>query len=329
MARLRTIKPGFFTNDSLGECQPLARLLFAGLWCHADRAGRLEDRPKRLKVEVLPYDECDIEALLGELVAHGFIHRYEAMGRRYIAIPTWAKHQNPHIKEGASTIPAPSVPGQNDARLSSIEGEHHASTVQAPDKHSSSPAVLVFGDLGLGSGNLPPTVPTEPTEGAPVAANAAPDAPLPDVDTALVSIVPGPKGRSVRVYEPPTAAAAAAPFEPDHQALWDAFTDVFGAARGKTETQRRGEACKRAKEARASPEEIRLAAEHWPNVMGDATLTELGIVANLGKLLHGPQVNGRSNGVTHGLQQTIRQSASLPPDDMALMRAAKAARRPH
>jgi len=54
VARARNIKPGFFKNDQLAECHPLARLLFAGLWCEADRAGRLKDRPKRLKVECLP-----------------------------------------------------------------------------------------------------------------------------------------------------------------------------------------------------------------------------------------------------------------------------------
>lgn len=49
MAGARNIKPGFFTNDVLAACDQLARLLFAGLWTVADRAGRLEDRPKRIK----------------------------------------------------------------------------------------------------------------------------------------------------------------------------------------------------------------------------------------------------------------------------------------
>ena len=31
MARLRTIKPAFFTNEQLAECSPYARLLYAGL----------------------------------------------------------------------------------------------------------------------------------------------------------------------------------------------------------------------------------------------------------------------------------------------------------
>ncbi len=107
MARLRTIKPGFFLDEELAECEPLARLLFAGLWTIADREGRLEDRPRRIKAECLPYDECDCDALLDELAGRGLIVRYEAAGRPYIAIPSWHKHQQPHYKEAPSVIPAP------------------------------------------------------------------------------------------------------------------------------------------------------------------------------------------------------------------------------
>lgn len=124
MSRLRTIKPGFFLDEELAECDPLARLLFAGLWTIADRRGRLEDRPRRIKVETLPYDDCDVDALLDQLQTHGFIVRYEADGRRYIAIPTWEKHQSPHLKETESTIPAPD--------------KHGASTIQAPYEPPSS-----------------------------------------------------------------------------------------------------------------------------------------------------------------------------------------------
>jgi hypothetical protein len=126
MARARNLKPGFFSNDLLAECQPLARLLFQGLWCHADRAGRLEDRPRKFKAEILPYDECDAEVLLSELVLAGFIVRYQVDGKRYVQVVNFGKHQNPHIKEPDSTIPAPC--------------EHQTSTGQAPDSHHTSPA---------------------------------------------------------------------------------------------------------------------------------------------------------------------------------------------
>ena len=107
--RARNIKPGFFKNDALAELGFAGRLLFIGLWGIADRAGRLEDRPKKIKAEVFPYDEVNVDAFLGELARRGFILRYEAGGERYIQIVHFDRHQNPHPREAASTIPAPAL----------------------------------------------------------------------------------------------------------------------------------------------------------------------------------------------------------------------------
>jgi hypothetical protein len=126
MARARNIKPSFFTNDALAEIDPLGRLLFQGLWCHADREGRMEDRPRKLKAEILPYDDCDVESLLSDLDRHGFITRYAVDGRRFIQVVNFSKHQNPHIKEAASEIPP--------------QGEHQESTVQVQCNTGTSPA---------------------------------------------------------------------------------------------------------------------------------------------------------------------------------------------
>ncbi len=110
MARCRNLKPGFFENEALAECSPLARLLFAGLWCIADREGRLEDRPKRIRAKLLPYDDGSVDDMLQELHRVGFILRYAAGGERFIQVVNFAKHQNPHHREGPSTIPAPDKP---------------------------------------------------------------------------------------------------------------------------------------------------------------------------------------------------------------------------
>lgn len=109
MARSRNLKPSFFLNEALAEVAPLGRLLFQGLWCQADRCGRLEDRPLRIKASILPYDNCKIDDLLQSLVNLGFITRYEVNGNRYIHIVNFEKHQNPHVKEPESTIPAPDL----------------------------------------------------------------------------------------------------------------------------------------------------------------------------------------------------------------------------
>lgn len=107
MARARNIKPGFFSNEELAQCEPLARLLFAGLWCWADRDGRLEERVMRLKAQILPYDDCDVGRMLAELAKRDFIVRYRVGNSNYIQIQKFRQHQNPHVREMASTIPAP------------------------------------------------------------------------------------------------------------------------------------------------------------------------------------------------------------------------------
>ena len=112
MARARNIKPGFFENELLAEMPIAARLLFIGLWTLADREGRLEDRPRRIRLKLMPLDDVDVDALLQRLHDDGMILRYTGPdGVQYIQILNFTKHQSPHCKEKASTIPAPDMPG--------------------------------------------------------------------------------------------------------------------------------------------------------------------------------------------------------------------------
>jgi hypothetical protein len=103
--RSRNIKPGFFENEILAELPALARLLYIGLWCYADREGRFEWRPKRIKALILPYDECDIDAMLMSLHAMTFIDMYETPNGRVGFIPKFKEHQNPHPHEAKSKLP--------------------------------------------------------------------------------------------------------------------------------------------------------------------------------------------------------------------------------
>ena len=112
MARARNIKPGFFTNDKLVELPIETRLLFVGLWTLADKAGRLEDRPKKIKMEVFPADNFDVETMLEALANSGFVVRYTVGGTACIEIVNWAKHQSPHHTERESTLPARCVNGE-------------------------------------------------------------------------------------------------------------------------------------------------------------------------------------------------------------------------
>lgn len=107
MPRARNIKHGFFMNEVLAEVDPLGRLLFIALWTLADRAGRLDERIKRIKIEALPFDDCDVDALLAQLAERRFIQRYVVGDKRLIQIVNFSKHQNPHKNELQSTRPPP------------------------------------------------------------------------------------------------------------------------------------------------------------------------------------------------------------------------------
>lgn len=72
----------------------------------ADRDGKLEDRPARLKVELFPYDtKLDIHGYLTVIERLGFIQRYKVGECSYIEIRNFKKHQNPHHTEKKSEIP--------------------------------------------------------------------------------------------------------------------------------------------------------------------------------------------------------------------------------
>lgn len=137
MARARNIKPGFFRNADLVELPFEARLLFIGLWTIADRAGRLEDRPKQIKMELFPADSFDCDMMLNELQRIGMVDRYEHDGKKYLQVVNFCKHQNPHKDEKASTIP------DKFGIVATIEQtpkKHSASTVQTPCKDDGNPA---------------------------------------------------------------------------------------------------------------------------------------------------------------------------------------------
>lgn len=106
MPRARNIKPGFFRNEILAAMPATHRLLFIGLWTEADRRGRLEDRPLRLKMAILPLDDVDVDAALWDLQAAGFVVRYSVDGVGLISIPAFEAHQHPHHAEKDSAWPA-------------------------------------------------------------------------------------------------------------------------------------------------------------------------------------------------------------------------------
>ena len=168
MKRTRQINPGFFTNDELAEITPLGRLLFAGLWVIADREGRLEDRPKKIKAEILPYDDCDIDDLLNQLAKAGFIERYKVDIPRtdqgstkdtpradvgIIQVVNFAKYQHPHRNESASTLPPPNAETQAESGSADMDNQGHTKDIPRTDQGSTKDTPRMPSSLYLVSSN--------------------------------------------------------------------------------------------------------------------------------------------------------------------------------
>lgn len=112
MARIRTIKPEFWSDDKLGPLDPLTRLVFLGLVSQADDAGRLPDSVKRLNGLLFPFTEDDAEPCIELLSTLGVISRGSAAnGQRIIQITGWSRHQyieKPNLRAALPPIVPPS-----------------------------------------------------------------------------------------------------------------------------------------------------------------------------------------------------------------------------
>lgn len=106
MARIRTVKPEFWTDEKVVECSIPARLLFIGLFNFANDMGCLERSPKRLKMQIFPADMIDCEPLLLELITHGLLSEYSVSGVNYLQIKGFLKHQKIN-RPSATKIPLP------------------------------------------------------------------------------------------------------------------------------------------------------------------------------------------------------------------------------
>lgn len=123
MARIRTIKPEFFTSEDIVSLSPLARLFFQACWCEADREGRMAWKPKTMKLRYFPADKCDIDAVAGEVIAQGLVRIYRVGGDTFAYIPSFTKHQHVNPREAASQIPAPTEADACPTRASASNPE--------------------------------------------------------------------------------------------------------------------------------------------------------------------------------------------------------------
>lgn len=111
MARIRTIKPTFFTSLTIAELSLSARLTFIGLWTHVDDEGRCVYEPRLIKAALWPLDDrtsSDVDADIQELTEHSLIVQYVVGERSYLSVNGWSEHQRINRKT-KSALPGPEL----------------------------------------------------------------------------------------------------------------------------------------------------------------------------------------------------------------------------
>ncbi|MBC8642114.1 hypothetical protein IAG25_35505 [Caballeronia sp. EK] len=112
MARIRSIKPEYWTSEQVMELSRDARLMFIGMWGFCDDAGIHPAKPKTLKAEVFPADDLtsdDVRRMVDECISIGLIDEYEVDGERYWMITGW-HHQKVDQPTFKYPMPDGSVP---------------------------------------------------------------------------------------------------------------------------------------------------------------------------------------------------------------------------
>ena len=130
MARIRSIKPEFWTSEQVVMCSPLARLLFVGLWTFADDGGVHPASVRRLKMEVFPadaFDDATVTGLVGELLNAGLVREYDANGERFWFVTGWHRHQR--IDRPTFRHPLPPNAAENVSPIRRTLGEDSSTTL--------------------------------------------------------------------------------------------------------------------------------------------------------------------------------------------------------
>lgn len=145
MARIRSIKPEFWTNEKIIECSPITRLLFIGMWNFADDTGRLQFSPKTLKAQIFPADDIgneDVARMIVELSTNGLLSVYYVDEKGYLEITGWS-HQKIDRPQ-PSKYPAPSSSNRRTLATDLILREGKGEEGIIKKEGASAPVVNLF-----------------------------------------------------------------------------------------------------------------------------------------------------------------------------------------
>ena len=109
MARIRNIKPEFWTSVPVSRLSHRGRLLFQSIWTHADDGGVVAEVVPQLRVQTFPYDsdvtDAQIEGDIAQMIDVGLLRRSQATARNnsgswhgtqivdVLVVCNWHEHQ--------------------------------------------------------------------------------------------------------------------------------------------------------------------------------------------------------------------------------------------
>lgn len=101
MARIRSVHPGLWTDESFVGLSGDAQIFLIGLGTEADDFGLFEWKPVTLRMRLRPTKDGDVTPILSELETAKWLRSYEINGRKYGAIRNFAKWQNPRFPKNS------------------------------------------------------------------------------------------------------------------------------------------------------------------------------------------------------------------------------------
>lgn len=160
MPRIRTVKPEFWTSGQVVKCDPVARLLFVGLWNFADDGGNHPADPLRLKMEVYPgdaFEVSEVAAWVGQLIDAGLIETYKAQGRTWWHVTGWdhQKIQHPTLRHPPPDRSGSTTGAIREASHNATGAIRDASPLDSLETDSMEGNVISSGDCARRSAVLP------------------------------------------------------------------------------------------------------------------------------------------------------------------------------
>jgi hypothetical protein len=154
MARIRNIKPEFYSHEELNdlennfsELRPM--LVFSGLWNQCEFSGVFLWSPRKLKLAILPFVDFDIEKSLILLEKHGFISRFQNEEKVYGHVVNFAKYQAISGSEKSNGLKYPLPDDKNSQMLpKKLDDKTMTEPDQSDDKTMTADLGLRTKDLG-------------------------------------------------------------------------------------------------------------------------------------------------------------------------------------